>query len=85
MKGRAFLVVQWVVAVLMATTLLPQCSMGFENMNGEYLIANLDSASKVPFSTDFGTRNCEYFEVYSSEISTKYAEVFWCYWHLLHG
>merc|ERR1719499_2697219 len=44
------------------------------NMNGEYVIANPDPASKVQWSTEMTD---EYFDVYSPPIQSRYAEVFW--------
>ena len=47
------------------------------NMNGEYLIANPNTLSKAPFSTDYGTKNAEFVDVYTPPIRTVYGEVFW--------
>ena len=47
------------------------------NMNGEYLIANPNSASGATFNTQYSSRGAEYFDVYSPPITTVYAEVFW--------
>ena len=45
-----------------------------ENMNGEYLISNPNSAEGKSFSTLYSTYpDVEYFDVYSPPISTKYA------------
>jgi len=44
------------------------------NMNGDYLLANPNPASKTPYSMTFTD---EYFEVYSPPITTRYSEVFW--------
>jgi len=46
-------------------------------MNGDYLIANPNTLSKVSYSTDYGTKNAEYFDLYSPPIQTVYGEVFW--------
>ena len=46
------------------------------NMNGQYKVASgIDQ--NVPFETDFIKRGFEYFDVYSQEISTHYAQVYW--------
>jgi hypothetical protein len=50
---------------------------GIANMNGEYVIANLNPRSPTPFSTSFASRGAEYFDVYSPPIQTVYGEVFW--------
>eukprot|EP00005_Dracoamoeba_jomungandri_P011599 CAMPEP_0174265228 /NCGR_PEP_ID=MMETSP0439-20130205/25700_1 /TAXON_ID=0 /ORGANISM="Stereomyxa ramosa, Strain Chinc5" /LENGTH=693 /DNA_ID=CAMNT_0015351583 /DNA_START=91 /DNA_END=2172 /DNA_ORIENTATION=+ len=45
-------------------------------MNGEYVIANPNSRIAT-FSTDYGAKNAEFFDVYSPPIQTVYAEVYW--------
>ncbi len=47
------------------------------NMNGEYLIGNPNTRVKAQYSTDYGTKNAEYFDVYTPPIRTVYGEVFW--------
>jgi len=49
----------------------------FANMNGLYEIANPNQDARVQFSTDYSTKNVEYFEVYTLPIQTVYAEVYW--------
>ena len=47
------------------------------NMNGPYVIANGGELNGVTFSTDYSTKNAEFFDVYSPPIRTRYGEVFW--------
>ena len=51
------------------------------NMNGEYLIANPNIELTSKYSTNYGTKNAEYFDVYSPPITTQYAQVFWLVCH----
>ena len=48
-----------------------------ENMNGEYIIANPDPNSEKPYSTDFMSKDVEFFDIISPPIITSYGEVNW--------
>jgi hypothetical protein len=47
------------------------------NMNGLYTIANPNPKAPQPFSTDFASKNAEYFDIYSDPIRTVYGQVYW--------
>jgi len=47
------------------------------NLNGLYAIANPNPKAPQPFSTDFSTKNAEYFDIYSDPIRTVYGQVYW--------
>jgi hypothetical protein len=66
------MLVSWVLAVaIAAASAVPM------NMNGEYLIGNPNTRVQAQYSTDYGTKNAEYFDVYTPPIRTVYGEVFW--------
>ncbi|EOD05979.1 hypothetical protein EMIHUDRAFT_453585 [Emiliania huxleyi CCMP1516] len=46
------------------------------NMNGRYSVSS-GGRHDVPFNDDYASRGLEYFDVWSPEIATHYAEVFW--------
>ena len=48
------------------------------NMNGDYMISNPDLQSGQQWSGDYNKfHDVEFFEVYTTPISTQYGEVFW--------
>ena len=46
------------------------------NMNDRYSVSS-GGRHDVPFNDDYASRGLEYFDVWSPEIATHYAEVFW--------
>eukprot|EP00117_Sycon_ciliatum_P033947 scpid107755/ scgid26010/ len=62
-----------------AFTWLAVCSHAVElqNMNGLYAISNPNLQSSAKFSTDYSTKDAEYFDVYSPPIKTRYGQVWW--------
>mmetsp|Transcript_17894 Transcript_17894/g.54509 ORF Transcript_17894/g.54509 Transcript_17894/m.54509 type:complete len:577 (-) Transcript_17894:42-1772(-) len=47
------------------------------NMNGEYVVSSGGGRERVAFNTDYASKGHEFFDVYSPEIATHYAEVWW--------
>ena len=47
------------------------------NMNGEYVVSSGAGKSAPKFNTDYASKGHEYFDVWSPEIATRYAEVWW--------
>ena len=45
-------------------------------MNGAYSVAS-GGDQEVPFNTDYTSKSMEYFDVWSPEIATLYAQNFW--------
>ena len=62
------------MALLMALGLLG-AARASQNMNGDYRVASVDGL--VDFNTDYASKGHEYFDVWSPEIATRYAEVWW--------
>jgi len=46
-------------------------------MNGAYTVSSGGGTTNVPFNSDYASKGHEYFDVWSPEIATQYAEVFW--------
>ncbi|KAH8060478.1 hypothetical protein JL722_4576 [Aureococcus anophagefferens] len=47
------------------------------NMNGPYTVSSGAGKTGVAFNSDYASKGHEYFDVYSPELATQYAEVFW--------
>ena len=47
------------------------------NMNGEYIVSSGAGKSAPHFNSDYASKGHEYFDVWSPELATRYAEVWW--------
>ena len=66
------------VLVLVALAALAAAKRAdIQNMNGLYEISNPNVDSTAQFSTDYSTKDAEYFDVYTPPITSRYGEVYW--------
>lgn len=66
------------IVVLTLALAIGSAAVAPGNMNGDYLIGNPNVHAKTQYSTDYASRNAEFFDVYSPPVRTVYGEVFWC-------